>query len=181
LLRERILRQARIRWMEDARQWHPGQIWLREMGGFGVFDAGINALSILTRVVRDPLFARSARLYVPANWKTPIAAELELESAAGASISATLDFRHPGTPAWEIDFSTDQGSVRLAHGGAALSVDGGTLTHPRAALESEYAAIYRRFEELIRQGQSEADARPLQCVADLFLVSQHIAVDSYTN
>ncbi len=37
---------------EDVRRWHPGQDWIWEAGGFGVFDPGINALSILTEVLR---------------------------------------------------------------------------------------------------------------------------------
>src|SRR3546814_20550411 len=43
------IRAAHIRWKEDIRRWHPGQEWILDAGGFGVFDPGINALSILTR------------------------------------------------------------------------------------------------------------------------------------
>jgi hypothetical protein len=39
-----------IVWHEDVRKWHPGQQWIWEPGGFGVFDPGINALSIATRI-----------------------------------------------------------------------------------------------------------------------------------
>jgi predicted dehydrogenase len=175
LLRTRTLRRVQVNWKEDVRQWHPGQAWLREAGGLGVFDAGINALSILTQLVRDPIFVRSARLHVPHNWLTPIAAELELESAGGASISASLDFRHPGSPQWDIDLGTDEGVLRLTCGGAGLAVDGLWVADPRASLASEYAAIYRRFAELISRGESDVDAAPLQCVADIHLVAQHVA------
>ena len=37
-----------VTWKEDVRHWHPGQQWIWEAGGFGVFDPGINALSIVT-------------------------------------------------------------------------------------------------------------------------------------
>ena len=179
LLCERVLERVQVAWLEDVRHWHPGQRWLREPGGFGVFDAGINALSILTHVLPGPLFARAARLFVPQNWAVPIAAELELEASAGVPVSARLDFRHPGPPLWEIDFRTGVGAVTLADGGATLRCEGQAAESPRPALASEYAAIYRRFGELIARGGSEIDARPLQCVADLFLIGQHISVEPF--
>ena len=47
-LGSRHLRKVRVSWKEDVRVWHPGQTWIWKAGGFGVFDPGINALSILT-------------------------------------------------------------------------------------------------------------------------------------
>src|SRR4051812_38748296 len=41
------IRSVSIVWKEDVRRWHPGQAWIWEPAGFGVFDPGINALSIL--------------------------------------------------------------------------------------------------------------------------------------
>ena len=35
-----------IIWKEDVRHWHPGQDWIWQAGGLGVFDPGINALSV---------------------------------------------------------------------------------------------------------------------------------------
>src|SRR3546814_14231220 len=46
-LSDKRIRAAHIRWKEDIRRWHPGQEWILDAGGFGVFDPGINALSIL--------------------------------------------------------------------------------------------------------------------------------------
>ncbi len=43
-----------ITWREDVRSWHPGQDWIWEPGGMGVFDPGINALSILTEILPGP-------------------------------------------------------------------------------------------------------------------------------
>jgi D-galactose 1-dehydrogenase len=176
LLRERRVREIRIIWKEDVTYWHPGQRWLCEPGGFGVFDAGINALSILTRVLPEPIFARAARLSVPENWSVPSAAELEFETEHGVPISATLDFCHPGTPIWQITFATDRGPILLADGGATLTLDNQPLPGTSASLVGEYAAIYRRFEQLITRSECDVDARPLKCVADAFLVAQHIAV-----
>jgi D-galactose 1-dehydrogenase len=179
LLRQRVLQRVQVSWMEDVRQWHPGQRWLREPGGFGVFDAGINALSVLTRLIPDPIFARSARLSVPGNWAAPIAAEIELETSNGVPISAALDYRYAGAPKWEIVFSTDLGTATLSGGGATLTLDECTEGHSRVDLAPEYAAIYRHLDELIRRGLSDVDARPLQCVADVFLVARHILVEPF--
>ena len=56
LLRERALRRAHVTWKEDVRQWHPGQTWIWQAGGFGVFDPAINAFSILTALFPEPFF-----------------------------------------------------------------------------------------------------------------------------
>ncbi len=180
LVRESVLERVQITWIEDVRRWHPGQLWLRGPGGFGVFDAGVNALSILTRVLPDPIFARSALLYVPDNWAVPIAAELELATSAGVPILARLDFRHPGLPRWEIDFHTSEGALTLADGGARLVTDAAEAkVRDEPSLSGEYAAIYQRFGELIARGASDVDAQPLQCVADLFLIGRHIALEAF--
>ena len=44
--------EMRIVWHEDVNKWHPGQNWIWQPGGFGVFDPGINAFSIATVVSR---------------------------------------------------------------------------------------------------------------------------------
>ena len=58
------------------RRWHPGQAWIWEPGGFGVFDPGINALSIATSIFA-PFFLTAARLDFPENRDAPIAAALD--------------------------------------------------------------------------------------------------------
>ena len=45
------IRSAAIDWKEDVRRWHPNQDWIWRAGGFGVFDPGINALSIATHIL----------------------------------------------------------------------------------------------------------------------------------
>ena len=42
------IKSMEIHWHEDVRKWHPGQQWVWEPGGFGVFDPGINAFSMAT-------------------------------------------------------------------------------------------------------------------------------------
>ena len=41
-------------WKEDVRHWHPNQEWIWQAGGLGVFDPGINALSIVTHILPPP-------------------------------------------------------------------------------------------------------------------------------
>jgi predicted dehydrogenase len=179
MLRQRSLRQARVTWKEDVRQWHPGQTWIWEPGGFGVLDPGINAISILTQIIAEPIFVRSARLYVPSNCAAPIAAEVDFVTDLGVEISAVLDFRHTGTQTWDIELSTDQGPIKLSAGGGRLTVGTDAAPPDAGALANEYEDIYVRFADLIRQEQSEVDARPLRLVADIFLVAEHVSVEPF--
>ena len=43
------VKTLQVTWKEDIRRWHPGQDWILAAGGFGIFDPGINAFSILTQ------------------------------------------------------------------------------------------------------------------------------------
>lgn len=154
---------GRIVWHEDVRKWHPGQHWLWQPGGFGVFDPGINALSILTLLVPGPLEVQSAHFFVPANSHTPIALEMLLEGC-GAIYSVSLDFRASGEETWQIELTDDSGnSMQLNQGGAQLSGDD---VAPKADSLSEYDRLYRRFASLIREGVGEFDLSPLKIIED---------------
>ena len=156
-----------ISWLEDVRKWHPGQEWIWAAGGFGVFDPGINALSIATRILPEPLFVREATLLVPANKQAPIAATLTF---AGSDMDAQLDWRFSEGEQWTIRVKTQAGrTVELRDGGASLSIDGeGQALGP----QGEYPSIYNRFAELVESGASEVDREPLRIVADAFMVGR---------
>src|SRR5262245_18154644 len=81
LLADRKIKHATITWKEDVRVWHPGQDWIFAAGGFGVFDPGINALSILTRILPRPVFVTRAELGFPANREAPIVVAMEMADA----------------------------------------------------------------------------------------------------
>src|SRR5450755_932742 len=119
-LRERKIRSIAVTWKEDVRIWHPGQTWIWKAGGLGVFDPGINALSILTRIVPGGLFLKDAELSYPSNCETPIAASLQLACAGGAPVHMQLDFLHPGNPCWDITGDTDGGRLQLLMGGSVM-------------------------------------------------------------
>jgi predicted dehydrogenase len=116
----------RIVWHEDVHKWHPGQRWIWEAGGFGVFDPGINALSIATAIFPGPLFVRSGELSFPENAQTPSAAEIRFVSdVADGELSCSFDWRRSEGEEWTIDVRTVDGrNIQLADGGAHLSIAG---------------------------------------------------------
>ena len=172
----KTIRKITITWKEDVRRWHPGQAWIWEAGGFGVFDPGINALSILTAIVPGAITVDHAKLYFPSNRQQPIAASLTMTSADGAPIAAEFDWRQEGPQTWDIVVETDAGTLHLMKGGAEMFVDG---TAVATGHDQEYSGIYERFAQLIRDGQSDADYQPLRLVADAFLRGERHDVDAF--
>ena len=175
-LAAREVHSVTITWKEDVRQWHPGQEWIWQPGGFGVFDPGINALSILTEIIPEPIRLIEAELETPANRQAPIAARLAMATAGGAPISAEFDWRQTGPQSWDIAVTAAGGTLCLGHGGNTLSIDG--VSQPVGA-ESEYPAMYRHFAALIAAGQSDVDLAPLQIVADSFLRGRQCATEAF--
>lgn len=164
----KTLQSVSIDWREDVRKWHPGQDWIWAAGGLGVFDPGINALSILTKLIAGVVLT-SADLHIPQGSATPIAADLRLR-AGDVPITAAFDWRLDHDEIWRISLTTDQGTLLLDDGGARATVDGKPLM---AGENHEYARLYARFANLITTGQSEVDLAPLRLVADAFLTGQH--------
>ena len=176
-LASRKVIEARVTWKEDVRQWHPGQTWIWQAGGFGVFDPGINAVSILTRIIPEPIFATAASLFIPSNREAPIAADVGFETDGGARIAAAFDFRHAGVQTWDIDVVTDDGAMSLRAGGSRLVIDGQGVQVDEG--DGEYPSLYRRFADLLAKGASEVDGRPFQLVADAFLVGKRFQVEPF--
>jgi D-galactose 1-dehydrogenase len=165
----RRVEAMRIHWHEDVRKWHPGQRWIWEAGGFGVFDPGINALSIAARLFPGTLFVRSGTLFFPAGSATPIAAELELASdAADGPLHCSFDWRREEGEEWSIRLQATGLSVDLLDGGKTLFLNG---EQQDCAGDDEYPDIYAQFVQLIDERRSAVDLRPLKLVADALLVS----------
>ena len=168
-----------IHWHEDVHKWHPGQRWIWEPGGFGVFDPGINAFSITTKIFPGGLFVESAELAFPANAQTPIAVDAVFRSPqADGPLTASLDWRRTGGEEWTITLETADGlTVRLEDGGSKLLLDG--KLQEDAGI-GEYPDIYRTFVNLIDERKSLVDVAPLRLVADCLLTGSKKSVESVT-
>jgi D-galactose 1-dehydrogenase len=172
----RAVRSVEIVWREDVRTWHPGQAWIWEPGGLGVFDPGINALSIATAILPGPIVLEAATTVHPLNRAAPIAATLSLRTAGGAPVTMDLDFRQTGLQTWDLIVETDQGRLVLSRGGASLTLPGGAARHGD---DREYPALYDRFHGLIRSGASDVDVAPFRLVADAFLLGRREPTEAF--
>ena len=166
---------AAIVWKEDVRRWHPNQDWIWAPGGFGVFDPGINALSIVTHIL-PAMFITSAVLDFPENRASPVAARVNFRTSDGLPVTMDLDWLQTGPQSWDILADTDKGKMVLSGGGTRLSVDG-NVVHDEP--EAEYPMLYKRFAEIVRAGVSDVDLAPLQHIADAFMLGKRNVVEAF--
>ncbi|MFB9221782.1 Gfo/Idh/MocA family protein [Paracoccus cavernae] len=167
-----------VTWREDVRRWHPGQDWIFQPGGTGVFDPGINAYSVLTEILPVALYTTEGTLEFPANRETPIAAQLKMLTEEGAPVDLDFDFRETGVQTWDMLIRTDDGDMELSQGGAKI-VAGGSLLSDEGALAGEYDRIYARFAQLIAKGESDVDLAPFRHVADAMMLGRHRKTDAF--
>jgi predicted dehydrogenase len=165
-LRGRTVRKVVVDWKEDVDKWHPGQAWIWTPAGMGVFDPGVNGLSILTRILPQEVMLTAARLHLRRPEEAPIAAELTLRTSDGAPVEVEFDWRPRDDDRWTIRVETDGGELLLSSGGAEMTVDGTAVELPPT---HEYPGVYARFAELIAAGERDVDLRPLTLVADACL------------
>jgi D-galactose 1-dehydrogenase len=173
-LADKRITKAHITWREDVRKWHPGQDWVFEPGGMGVFDPGINALSILTEIMPSPLHLTGAELEFPANRQTPIAARL----AFSGNVTADFDWRQEGPQTWDIIVSTNGGDLALRMGGNVLEIDGKAIAGENSIM-GEYPSLYARMAALVRSGVSEVDLSPMVHVADALTLGRRVITDAF--
>jgi len=161
-----------IVWKEDVRRHHPGQKWIWQPGGFGVFDAGINALSIISRILPVSPFVTAAELHIPTNAEAPITAHVGFSSG-----KAEFEWRCDGVALREMTITTDVGHrLALTNTAGRLAIDDVVVIDgPR----TEYADIYAHFDTLLNQRTSFIDELPPQLVADAFLVGRRIPVAAF--
>lgn len=175
-LADKTIRSVDIQWKEDVRHWHPAQDWIWQPGGLGVFDPGINALSILTHLLPGGVWLEEAALEIPENRSAPIAAKLAMRGAAGAPVNAEFDWRQTGPQSWDIRVETDAGPLLLSNGGNRLLIGG---IESVLAAEREYPALYDRFATLISERRSDVDVQPLKLVADAFLTGHRSYTEAF--
>ncbi len=173
-LADKKINKAHIKWREDVRKWHPGQDWVFEPGGMGVFDPGINALSILTEILPIPVHLTEAVLEFPSNRQTPIAARLTFSGG----VTADFDWRQDGPQTWDIIVNTDGGELALRMGGNVLEIDS-TLIAGENSIMGEYPSLYARMAELVRSGASEVDLSPMVHVADALTLGRRVITDAF--
>ena len=172
----RTVTKITITWREDVRRWHPNQAWIWLPGGFGVFDPGINALSILTEILPGAIHVNSAELEVPSNAFTPIAARLVMTGRGAIPVTADFDWRQEGPQTWDIEVQAGPERLKLRMGGARLAIDGAEVD---VDAEQEYPEIYRFFARLVATRTSDADITPLRIVADACLKGRQTATDPF--
>jgi D-galactose 1-dehydrogenase len=170
----KAITRAHITWREDVRKWHPGQDWVFEPGGMGVFDPGINALSILTEILPSPVHLKAAELDFPANCQTPIAVRLQFSGG----VTADFDWRQEGPQTWDVVVETPGGILALRMGGNVLEIDG-KASAGESSIMGEYPALYARMAELVRTGESEVDLSPMVHVADAMTLGRRIVVEPF--
>lgn len=167
-LADKTITRAHITWREDVRHWHPGQDWVFEPGGMGVFDPGINALSILTRILPAPVHLEQATLDFPENRQTPISARLRFSG----HVTAEFDWLQTGQQTWNIEVETPDGTLLLQDGGARMSIDSAEQGTDGDALQGEYPRLYDNFARLLERGAIDMDLSPFVHVADAFMLGE---------
>ena len=185
-LKDKRIVSLAVTWKEDVRRWHPGQKWVWEAGGLGVFDPGINAFSILTKILPVPVHVTSAELRFPENCETPIAADIAFAHPSGAPVTAEFDFLEEGTQTWSMIIDTSGGELLLEEGGAKLTINGVEQADSTALAETEdgsnpllggeYTRLYARMANLVKAAQSEMDLSPFMHVSDCFLLGKRVTV-----
>jgi D-galactose 1-dehydrogenase len=173
-LKGKTIRAVTITWKEDVRIWHPGQDWIWEPG-IGVFDPGINALSVAAAILPDVLRLQSSELRFPSNKAAPIAASLAY-TCGGFPVTAEFDFDQKGPQTWDIDIDTEAGLLKLSLGASKMALDGATVN---VGTVPEYTALYARFAQLLKARQSDADFTPFAAVADAFLLGRRTVVGPF--
>ena len=159
----RTIRSIAVTWHEDAAVWHAGQEWLWQAGGFGAFDPGINALSILGVIIPGALAFEDAELRCRDGDAMPAAAQVTLRACNGAPVRLDLDILHSGFPVWTIDVVTDAGTLSLSDGGHRLRIAGRPIAVEPCA---EYAGVYAHFATQIREHRCDVETAPLALVCE---------------
>jgi D-galactose 1-dehydrogenase len=173
LLSRRPVRSIRIQWLEDVERWHANQDWIWEPKGFGVFDAGINALSILTQILPSRVIVTDSLMWSLPDRHTPIAARIDGHLTDGSGeLRMDFDWRSREERRELFIECIDGTALRLSQSGRSLEVDGVPLI---AESNQEYERLYAHFSSLIAQRKSDVDIEPMRLIADAFTIAHHLA------
>jgi D-galactose 1-dehydrogenase len=173
LLSRRPIRRIHINWREDVERWHANQDWIWKHKGLGVFDAGINSIAILTRILPSPVIVTDSVMWSPPGRETPIAAQVKGHLTDGsAELRIDLDWR-ASEDCRELRIEcTDGVKLLLSQSGRSLEVDGVQII---AETNQEYDRLYAHFASLIEQRTSDVDIEPLRLTTDAFMIARQYA------
>jgi D-galactose 1-dehydrogenase len=171
----KTIRSVAVTWKEDVRVWHPGQEWIWEPG-IGIFDPGINAISVITKILPGALTLERADLRFPENRAAPIAASLAY-AGNGFPVACEFDFDQKGPQTWDIDIETDGGALKLSMGASKMALNGKAVD---VGEEPEYFHLYRRFAALVKARESDADFTPFAHVADAFMLGRRTVIGPFS-
>lgn len=168
LLAGQEIASMHIDWKENFHKYHPGQRWIWNAGGFGVFDMAINGLSIMSRIFEPVPYVLGAELRIPADAVVASGAEVRFGLGDGtAPMTASFEWDWQGDDQRELTIATAAGKVlALTASGGRLTVDG---VEAVAAQRTEYKDLYATFAGLLASGGSSLDVVPLRLVADILL------------
>ncbi|WP_375450240.1 Gfo/Idh/MocA family protein [uncultured Devosia sp.] len=170
LLANRKVKTLHTVWHEDVDRWHPGQQWIWQAGGLGVFDAGSNAISILTKVLPERALVKSSTFVVEAGRAAPVAAKIALAIGdASEDLLVDLDWRVKQDQRFITITCEDGTELSLTDSGRTLHVDGHESIREA---NLEYPRLYERFKALIDSGSDDVDIEPMRVIADAFLMAQ---------
>jgi predicted dehydrogenase len=153
-----------IEWREDFDRWHAGQTWPWREGGFGVFDPGVNALSILVHLLPGTEIRVLRALFeLPAGSATPSRVEVRFGIGSGGTGDVVFEWRRSGEDVWDITLqrrrADDRSETLLLHNVR-------TLLHPAAGRDGAgpgraRRGVYWRLPRLRRSDRDRAVAREL--------------------
>ncbi|WP_320820889.1 SMP-30/gluconolactonase/LRE family protein [Thalassolituus sp.] len=171
LLADKAIQSIEIVWKESVDVWHPGQEWIWKNGGYGVFDSGSNAFSILTELLDSDISFVSGMLKIESIHEMPSQAKIEGD-VAGVDFIADLDWRWNEKEVWELRFKCENNDVLLlSDGGTKLFFNGDEIISEITDYISEYSEIYRKMDKLLLSGESEIDSRPMKICLDALSLS----------
>ena len=156
-----------IVWNENVLKWHPGQKWVSRVGGFGVLDPGINALSILASLFDVDFVFEDILFHRPSNWETPIAASFQMRATTDLVGEVNFDWLTSGSDIWEIRFFSGSNKMVLSHGGHKMFINDAPVGAQLPEMD-EYTALYNHFSDLVRNKISDFDTAPLRFVEQLY-------------
>ena len=102
-LRDAPLRSASIVWKEDVAYGIPASNGSGSRAVYGVFDPGINALSMLTEILPQEVAGELRAPEISREWPGADCRRPEVRTEDDIPIAAELELRHTGVQTWDID------------------------------------------------------------------------------